>query len=86
MSASTDVGAEVDAPEALTCETVAIKQDIACVAVVGVVATVRRVPLEDNLITSIAIYIADAGIASRVGVGTSVGSMSTLWKVEGQPD
>ena len=55
-------------------------------AVVSVVVGVRGVPLQDDLVLSVAVYIAHAGIVGRVGIATSVGRGAAIRALDGDGD
>ena len=80
----TDVLPQVDAPEFLAVQFVAIKDDITRITVVRVVVRIGRIPFQDDFILTISIHISHATIIRGIGIGASVGSRSSLWAVNRQ--
>ena len=73
MSTTTNVLSEVDAPEAGSIKTVAVDVGVAGETREHIVLGVGGIPFEENLILSVAIHIAYAGIACDEGIAEAVG-------------
>ena len=82
MCSGADVHSKVYAPQLCAVQLIAIQIHIACIAAVGVVFGVRRVPLQDYFVFAIAIHIAHATVVGRIVVGNLVGSCSSCGLVE----
>ena len=76
VGAAADVPAQVDAPEQRAVKAVTIEKGRARVAIVGVVVGVRGVPFQDDLIFSVAVDIAYAGVVGSIEVAPAVGRLS----------
>ena len=70
-----DVAAQADAPEPLAAEAVAVYVDRAGEACLRVVVRVGRLPFQEELVLSVAVDVAHAGIVGRVAVAPSVGGV-----------
>ena len=69
MGAGTDVDAQVEPPEQGAVKCVGVKKGVAGVTALGNVLGIRRIPFDDELISPVAVDVADAHVVGRVGVG-----------------
>jgi hypothetical protein len=83
VGSGADVAAQVDTPEEGSIQTVGVQQGGTGVAVLGVVARVAGLPLEDDLVATIAVQIAHRGIVGRISVSFSGGGAAAGGPLQG---
>ena len=67
MRTCTDVHAEINAPELLTGERVAVDIDLVGLAFLGVVLRSGGIPFHEQLIHAVTVHVADTHIIRRIG-------------------
>ena len=81
VCAGTDVLAQVNAPQACAVQPVAVNEDIAGLALLGVILGVGGIPLHKDLIGAVTVHIAHRAVIGRIGAAASCGRIQIQLKI-----